>query len=208
MKVGLIGYGELGKQVESLLIDQGITENSIIRFDDYGFNNNNVHPFNSYLNKEFADYNFLVCLGYKHFKSKIDIIESLLFHDRKITNFIHKSAYLNPNITIGKSVIIFPMCNIDQNVHIENGVILHNTVTISHNTRIGRCSYIAPGVNISGNVKIGDDCFIGTGTSITNSIEIGDNTRIGIGSCVTNSIKPNSSCIGNPLRYVNRLTIL
>ena len=164
----------------------------------------NVYGFNDYLEQEFSDLEFIVCLGYKHLQTKMHIIRSLIQKERKLASLVHPTSYVSKSASLGPGTVIYPMCTVDQGVVIENGVLLNNSVTVSHDSTIGECSFLSPGVTLSGNTRIGKCCFLGTGSSVANNLSIEDNCIIGIGSCITDNIPANSSVIGNPARKLSR----
>lgn len=203
-KIGLIGYGELALQIELFLRERNKGRAVFHFFDDLQFKKKtkNSHKFRDYILDEFSNYEFYVCLGYKHPGKKKQIIEELLSNGRKVPSFVHPTAYISPDAVIEDGVVIYPMCNIDKNSVIGKGTLLNNSVVISHDNKLGECCYVSPGVVSSGFVSIGDATFLGTMTAISNGVKIGSNCLIGIGSVVTKNIQSGKSAIGNPLRIL------
>jgi sugar O-acyltransferase (sialic acid O-acetyltransferase NeuD family) len=208
MVTALIGYGELGKQIEQLLIEVKKKE-KFIYFDDIAYSQKmgNSLPFNNYKKSEFKGLEFYVCLGYRNLVQKMEIIRELHGLNYKLPSIIHPSCYVNKTANIGKNVYLYPLSNIDRNVQIKDGSLINNSVVISHDTIVGAGCYISPGTIISGFVKIGDGSFIGSGSVISNNITIGMNSKIGIGTVVTKDIPGSSSYIGNPMKKVSDLYI-
>ncbi|MBL4715023.1 MAG: acetyltransferase [Bacteroidia bacterium] len=205
MNIGLIGYGELGKQICNLIqLANQVSETHI--FDDILHNNGdkNVLPFSSYINEEYKDLDFYVCLGYKHLIKKSEIISSLNEKNRSIPSFIHPSCHIDPSSEIGDGTIVYPMCNIDKEVIIGKGTLLNNSVTISHNCSIGDFCFLAPGVVISGFAQVNHETFLGSSSVVSNNIKIGQRVCVGIGSVVTSDINDGSSVIGNPMHILNK----
>ncbi len=202
--IGLIGYGELAHQIKQFIIQQTKGKAEFSYFDDILFKNNFKHSykFNDYILDNFVNYEFYVCLGYKHLKKKKTIIEELIATGRKVPSLIHRTAYISPEATIEDGVIVYPMCNIDKNTVIRKGTLLNNSAVISHDNKIDDCCYISPGVVTSGFVEIGETTFIGTMSAVSNRVNIGKNCIIGIGSVVSKNIQSGKSAIGNPLRIL------
>ena len=109
---------------------------------------------------------------------------------------------------IGRGVIIYPHCNIDQGVEIGDGSIVLNSAIIAHDTIIGKCVYIAPGVCLSGFIHLGDLCFVGSSSVVTNNVQIGKNVTIAVGTCITKNIPENSFAIGNPFKLKNNIKLV
>jgi sugar O-acyltransferase (sialic acid O-acetyltransferase NeuD family) len=206
-EIGFIGFGELGKQIASMMEQSGYDPNLFRYFDDH-FKHRNSFSFHEFLDDAFSCLEFVISIGYQHLDLKEKIIQQLMSADRIIFSFIHPNSFISPSAKIGEGVVVYPMCNIDQNVTIESGVLLNNSVTISHNCTLGSAGYYSPGVILSGNVSVGSGTFIGSGSIISNGIKIGQKCQIGIGTVITNNLPDNSSVIGNPARQLNRrLTI-
>jgi sugar O-acyltransferase (sialic acid O-acetyltransferase NeuD family) len=205
MKIAIVGYGELGKQLHLLALET-LKPTEVIIFDDNEFlkENKNAGLFDDYLSEQFKEYHFIVALGYKHFSKKKDILEKLQKANRVLPSIIHPSSFVSSSAIISEAVYVFPMCNIDKNVKICSGVLLNNSVTISHDSTIGASCYLSPGVVVSGFVQIGEETFLGSGCIVSNNIQIGKKSIIGIGSVITCNIPDKSSAIGNPARIIDK----
>ncbi|MBZ0202938.1 MAG: hypothetical protein IT281_07150 [Ignavibacteria bacterium] len=209
-KIGLIGYGEFGVQIEKLILQQFRKKPDIHYFDDilYGRKTKNSHRFGDYMLGVYSGLDFYVCLGYKHAAKKKKIINELLAGGRRLPAYIHRTAYINPTAKVEAGAVIYPMSNVDKNSVIGKGALLNNSVVVSHDNNIGACSYLSPGTVTSGFVTIGEGSFIGSGAVISNGIKTGNNCIVGIGAVVTKNIPAGRSAIGNPLKILkNKLKI-
>jgi sugar O-acyltransferase (sialic acid O-acetyltransferase NeuD family) len=210
MKLAIIGYGTLGKQIETFITECSLNIEKIIYFDDFAVNENasNSFPFPDHLNPVYEEYYFIVALGYKHLKDKNKIQSELIKKGRKLFTLIHKEAYVSNTANIGKGCIIYPGCIIDNYVKLDDGVLLNNGVIVSHDCEIGSCSFLAPGVILSGRSTIQENCFIGSGTMVSNDIKIGANSTVGIGTVITKNVEPGSFIIGNPMKVVKKINLI
>jgi sugar O-acyltransferase (sialic acid O-acetyltransferase NeuD family) len=208
-RIGLIGYGELGQQVEKFIIHKYIKP-EIFYFDDYLHKkkNKNSFTFGSYTQSRFSGLLFFVCLGYKHLNEKKEIIKKLTAKGRNLPSLVHDTAYISPDAKVGKGSIIYPMSNIDKNTIIGSGVIVNNSSVISHDNKIGDCCYISPGVVTSGFVRINDCCFIGSGAVISNNVTISKGCTIGAGTVVAKNVSAGKSAVGNPMKILNKKLII
>jgi sugar O-acyltransferase (sialic acid O-acetyltransferase NeuD family) len=207
--IGLIGYGELGKQFEHLISELSLN-NGFLYFDDNAKENGiiNSQPFDKFLDNEFKDIEFLIGLGYKHLKLKKEIIDILIDRKRKLFTFIHPTAIIDNTAKIDKGTFIYPNVTIDKNVRIGKGCLLNLSVTVSHDSNIEDCCYLSPSVTLSGFVTIGQNVFLGTGVSVANNIIINASSIVGIGSVITKNIEQNSVVIGNPQRIVKKINLI
>lgn len=209
IKIGLIGFGSVGKQLFNTLLENNYSEENIYIFaDDFDTDSKNrKFKFNDFKLDAFKDLNFIPTLGYLSKNLKYQILNYLIDNEYSIFSFIHPTAFVSKNAKIGRGVIIYPLCNIDQGVIIEDGTIILNSSIIAHDTQIGKCTYLAPGVCLSGNIVIEELCFIGTSATIANNIRVGRNSTIAIGTCLTKDIENDSFVIGNPFQHKKKLTL-
>ena len=92
--------------------------------------------------------------------------------------FIHKTAILDDNITLGNGISIWHFC------HVMSG------------SRIGDNSILGQNVMIGRNVRIGKGCKIQNNVSVYEGVELSDNVFCGPSCVFTN--------VTNPRSFVNR----
>ncbi len=203
--VAYIGFGDLARQIRCMfsLPEDGA---GVIIFDDALCNDRhpNAHHLIDCLNDEYSDYDFYVCLGYKHSQKKKGIIDALMRKKRHLPSHIHKTCFVESAAKIGEGSIVYPMCNIGDRAVVGRGVVLNNSVIVSHDTIVHDCCYLAPGVTVCGYVEIGENAFIGAGAVIANGVRIGTNAIIGVGTVVTEDVADDASVIGYPMRTLKK----
>jgi len=202
-RIGIIGYGALGKQVVGFLRAHRALD-ELVLFDDlaHAQKTENSFPFNDHLDPRFSDCDFYVTLGYHHLTRKAEILARLRDAGRKAPSFVHPTCYLHPTCRLGFGCVLYPMCNLDQEVELGPGALLNNSVVISHNCRVGQAVYFSPGVVLSGHVTVGDAAFLGSGALVANNRRIGAGARVGIGTVVTRDVPEQASALGNPMRLL------
>ena len=202
-RIGIVGYGALGKQVVGLLRGHGALDDLLL-FDDLACaqKTENSFPFNSYLDPRFSNCDFYVALGYHHLTRKAEILAHLRDAGRRAPSFVHPTCYLHPTCHLGYGCVLYPMCNLDQEVELGDGALLNNSVVISHNCRVGQAAYFSPGVVLSGHVTVGEAAFLGSGAVVANNRRIGAGARVGIGTVVTCDVPEGASALGNPMRLL------
>ena len=210
MEIGLIGFGSVGSQLYNTLIENGYKNEQLFIFDDElkSGDYKQIFKFQEYKSEKFRHLHFIPTLGYLSKTLKYDILKYLTENRYQIFSYIHPTAFVSKNAKIGRGVIIYPMCNIDQGVEVHDGSIVLNSSIIAHDTIIGKCSYLAPGVCLSGFINVGELSFIGTSATIANNLVIGKNSTIGIGTCVTKDIPENSFAIGNPFKLKDNIKLV
>jgi acetyltransferase-like isoleucine patch superfamily enzyme len=202
-KIGLIGFGALGRQILGLLPVAG-AGSKVMVFDDiaYGQHREDSFPFDSFLDPRFADCDFYVALGYRHLARKAQILRDLRAAGRRVPSFVHASCHVHSTCRLGDGCLVYPLSNLDQEVELAPGVLVNNSVVVSHNSRVGVAAYCSPGVVLSGHVTVGDEVFLGAGTLVANNRRIGHRARVGIGTVATHDVPDGASAIGNPMRLL------
>jgi sugar O-acyltransferase (sialic acid O-acetyltransferase NeuD family) len=209
IKIGLIGFGSVGKQLYNTLLENNYNDSQIYIFaDDFDFSDEKRrYRFNDFKLEKFRDIHFIPTLGYLSKNLKFEILTYLTDNNYTLFSFIHPTAFVSKNAKIGKGVIIYPLCNIDQGAIVDDGSIVLNSSIVAHDTYIGKCTYLAPGVCLSGFIRIGDLCFIGTAATIANNVTVGKNSTIGMATSLTKSIDEGSFVIGNPFQHKKNITL-
>jgi len=209
VKIGLIGFGSVGKQLYNTLLENDYSKDQLYIFaDDIESNDESkIFKFDDFKLEKFKELHFIPTLGYLSKDLKYKILDYLIIHNYSIFSFIHPTAFVSKNAQIGKGVIIYPLCNIDQGAIVEDGCILLNSTIVAHDTKIGKCCYLAPGVCLSGFINIGELSFIGSSSIVANNITVGRNSTIAMGTCLTKDISENSFVIGNPFKHKENIVL-
>lgn len=84
--------------------------------------------------------------------------------------YIHHSAYVDDNVTLGKGIKIWHFCHIREKAVIGDYVSLGKNVYIDEGVTIGNYTRIQNGVSIYRGVKISEGCFIGPHVVFTNDM--------------------------------------
>jgi sugar O-acyltransferase (sialic acid O-acetyltransferase NeuD family) len=205
VKLALVGYGDLGRQIEAIVTEH-TPASTTAYFDD------NAHragaagafPFAAHTGDEFADYHFHVCIGYKHLALKAQLVARLVELGRTVPVFVHPNAYVHRSVQIGHGAMIYAGCTVDLNARIGRGALLNNGVVVAHDSVVGDGCWLSPGVTLSGYVTLGACSFLGSGTTVSNHVEIGANATVGVATAVTKNVRADATVIGNPMRVLER----
>lgn len=137
-----------------------------------------------------SEYSMLIGLGYKNMnntrKVKFKEAKKLGYN---LTSFIHPSAIISDNVTLGEGNIILENTVISYKSSIGNGNIIWNGCVLSHEIILGNYNYIAPGVTIGGGATLIDNCFIGMNSVIGGHIVLQNHTLVGAMSFVNSNTK-------------------
>ncbi len=210
MRLAIIGYGALGRQIEGTITDETPAQTTVY-FDDNAHRDGvaGAVPFAAHTSDDYAGFSFYVGLGYKHLGLKQKIIDQLLEVGRVVPHFVHPRSFVHRSVKIGAGSIIYAGCTVDRNTAIGRGVLLNNGVVIAHDGTVGPACWFSPGVTLSGEVTVGERTFVGSGATIANNLEIGSDVVIGLSTAVTKPVEAGQTVIGNPMRVLaRRLTLV
>lgn len=82
--------------------------------------------------------------------------------------FIHKSSYVDENVTIGKGTKIWHFCHIQKNASLGENCSLGQNVNVANNVKIGNGVRIQNNVSIYEGVEVEDNVFCGPSCVFTN----------------------------------------
>lgn len=191
MKRALIGGGgharevmlQMGENIPMYVDDQYLTENT--------------RPLSS-LN--FDEYEIMIAVGDS--KQREKIVKSLP-KEAKYFTFIHPTAIVALDTTIGEGSFIGAYSIITTNITIGRHSILNRINQIGHDCIIDDYLSMMPGSIISGNCKLGNCVYIGTNASIKEKITICDNVIIGLNAGVVKNIYNQGTYVGVPAKLIN-----
>lgn len=118
--------------------------------------------------------------------------------ETKYFTFIHPSAIIGHDVTIGDGSFIGANSIITTNVVIGKHALLNRSNHIGHDTEAGICLSMMPGSIISGNCKLGDSVYVGTNASIKQGIKITNSVTIGLNAGVVKNINEPGVYVGTP----------
>src|SRR6266481_2665520 len=98
MKLAFIGYGALGRYMEAMVTEElPCHPTDTAYFDDrlYQAGAPRSFPFAVHDDDEFRDFQFYVCLGYKHLRLKKQNIDRMVELGRTLPHYIHPSSYVH-----------------------------------------------------------------------------------------------------------------
>ena len=202
--LGVIGAGDLGKQIAHYALSDNHYDN-VVFFDDFIKPGNNnvigkiIDVENSYKNGVFNE--LIIAIGYKHIKFKEEIYNKFK-NSIPLGTIIHSSSWVDKTATVNEGTVVFPNCTIDLNVKIGFNSILNIGCTISHDSSLGNHCFLSPKVSIAGFTRIGEKCIIGINSTIIDNLIICDNTQIGAGGVVIKNIQKEGLYVGNPVRFL------
>ena len=158
MKKALIGYGgharevmaQMGKNLPCFVDDEYVTSETL--------------PLSEFNPKK---YKVMVALGDS--KKRFDMV-SKLPKNTKYFSFIHPTALLMENVTVGKGSFVGANSILTTNIKIGSHALINRGNQIGHDSEIGDYFSMMPGSIVSGNVRIYDCVYMGNNSCIKEKI--------------------------------------
>lgn len=110
----------------------------------------------------------------------------------ELATFVSSSAFVWPNVRIGRNCFIFEANVLQPFVEIGDNVILWSGNHIGHRTVIEDDVFIASHVVISGFCRIGRSSFLGVNVAVANNVSVGQDNFIGIGCTIVANTPANT----------------
>ena len=147
----------------------------------------------------------LIAIGNAHvrFKAFNQVEEKGL----SLFTFVHASALVMPDATLGQGVIICPNTIVNAGAHVGDNVAVNVFCSIGHGARIGAHSVLSPYSAMSGDSSLGECSFMGTRATLFPRVSMGRGGVVDSHSTVKQSVGNNMivSVRGEYLVVANRM---
>jgi sugar O-acyltransferase (sialic acid O-acetyltransferase NeuD family) len=190
MKKALIGYGgharevmaQMGKNLPCFVDDEYVTSETL--------------PLSEFNPKK---YKVMVALGDS--KKRFDMV-SKLPKNTKYFSFIHPTALLMENVTVGKGSFVGANSILTTNIKIGSHSLINRGNQIGHDSEIGDYFSMMPGSIVSGNVRIYDCVYMGNNSCIKEKLSVHSLSTIGMGAMVVDHINDSGTYVGIPAKKI------
>jgi sugar O-acyltransferase (sialic acid O-acetyltransferase NeuD family) len=115
---------------------------------------------------------------------------------------VHKSAIVSDFSAINNGSVVMHNAVIQPNVNVGKHVIINTSAIVEHDCVINDFVHISPNATICGNVIVGEGTHIGAGAIVIQGVKIGKWSIIGAGSVIIQDVPDNVVIVGNPGRIV------
>ncbi|HVU88482.1 MAG TPA: NeuD/PglB/VioB family sugar acetyltransferase [Pirellulales bacterium] len=113
---------------------------------------------------------------------------------------VHPSAFINPSCAIGAGTVILEGAIVQPNVTLGRHVIIEANATVSHDCVVEDFAYLGPGVDLAGSVRVGEGASFQVGAIVTPNICVGAWAMIGPRSAVIRDVPDHVTVDGLPAR--------
>lgn len=120
----------------------------------------------------------------------------------KFKTFVHPTAVVGSNVSIGEGSIICPQVTITTDVSIGVLATINAHSSIGHDAKLGDYCTLSGHCDVTGHVSLADEVYFGSHALAIPSVKIGAGAIIGAGSVVISKVKPGATMFGNPARKI------
>lgn len=122
-------------------------------------------------------------------------------------SYIHPSATLSPEITVGDGVYILLGCNIMPYTVIEDFVMISMNVNIAHHNLLKTGTFLSTGCNFGASIVAEEYTYCGIGSTIMTGLHrLGTDCLIGAGTVVIKDVPDGAVVAGVPARIIRYKT--
>lgn len=115
--------------------------------------------------------------------------------------FIHLTALISPEVTLGIAVYVLPMTVVMPHTRLDDYVMLSAGVKIAHHTHVKKGSFVSEGANVGAGITIDEYAYLGTGCTIKTGVKtIGREALIGTGAVVIRDVPECTTVAGVPAK--------
>lgn len=191
-RVGLIGF-----QIASLVRDIAF----FIEQQDSDVSTYVIQP-NSFLQDAIvSEDEFLVCVS-KDMMLRDEIIRHLVNRRCRRYTFIHNSAVIADNVSIGEGSWIGPFCTLPSDSVIGSDCIMAPYCMVSHLSTVGSGTVMQPHSTIAGSTTVGRCCKLNVRAVVLDHLTLCDFIEVGAASMVTKNLNQPGYYVGLPARRV------
>lgn len=207
-KIIIVGAGGFGREVFSWIVDSrdDYPDWDVIGFIDDDKNVLRSFRYDTPILSSIQDYKpgpdeFLL-MGLGDPKTKEAISKLLEGRGSIFSTFIHRTAVIGSNVTLGRGCILCPSAILTCDVNIGDFVTINCFSGAGHDVSIGSFSTLSSHVDITGYAKTGERVFFGSHATVLPKVQIEDDSVIGAGSVVMRTVKKGTTVFGNPAKAV------
>lgn len=141
------------------------------------------------------EYLLIMGIGYK----KMGDIRKNLYEKYKslgytFDNYIHPSAILPRNFSMGEGNVILEGVIFGIDSQINNCNLIYSGAVIGHDTAMGNYNTMSVSSALAGCCTLGDSCFIGLSATVRDCVKLGNKVLVGAGAYVYKDMPDLSVC--------------
>lgn len=117
-------------------------------------------------------------------------------------SWIHPTAHVDSNATIGPGAQVAIGASIASGVVLGRQCMVNTGAVVDHDTRLGEGVHVMPGAVLAGEVSVNRLATVGTNATVLPRIQIGESAFVGAGAVVTRDVEAGTVVVGVPARRI------
>lgn len=134
------------------------------------------------------------------FIPRFSILKALDLPPDRFPSFVHPSAAVSKNVSIGRGVAVTPLCYIGQNAVIGDHVYLHPHAVVSRDTELAIYSYMAANSTLGAGSVLEMGAYLGLGATVREYRRVGEWAMVAMGAAVVADVPSHTVVAGVPAR--------
>ncbi len=134
--------------------------------------------------------------------SRIKLFEDHNIPESQLATFIHPTAYVAQNITLGPGCVVMPNVSISPGAKFGKCCLIMVSTTIGHNTTIGDHCHFAANSCVGSCVEIGKGSHVGLNATIREDVKMAEYSTIAMGSLLLENIGEYEVWAGVPAKLL------
>lgn len=141
---------------------------------------------------------FAVAIGGEYGKVRLEMHEYLKSFGLLPFQCVHPTSFIASNAAIGEGCHILTRSVICARSTLGKSVIINTLADVDHECTVDDGAHISANVIVAGGCTIRSNAFVGVGAAILPRLTIGKNAIIGAGAVITKDVPDNAVAYGNP----------
>lgn len=121
----------------------------------------------------------------------------------KFMTFLHPTARIDRNCTIGEGSIIGPFTYIGPYATLGSFVLMNVSASVGHDATVGDGVTMSSHTDLTGLAVLEEGVYVGSHASILQKVRVGAYATVGAGSVAIRNVKPEITVFGLPARSIS-----
>lgn len=145
---------------------------------------------------------FLLAIGAMEVRDRLT--RQLRSRGGQFASFVHRTAYIADNATIGEDAVIYPFAVVSNAACVADHVHLNYYASVGHDATVGRCCLLAPYATLNGFSTLEDQVYMSTHATVVVAKRVGPRCKISANTSVQHDVPADSFVFGVPGKVIRK----